>query len=62
LRFAERWFRSVQRLEEPSTRAAEEVMGATAAAIANPFFDANAHNGFAAESFLDEIAKDPVST
>jgi hypothetical protein len=33
-------------------------MGATAAAIANAFFDANAHNAFAAESFLDEIAKD----
>jgi CO/xanthine dehydrogenase Mo-binding subunit len=30
----------VQRLEEPSTGAGEEVMGATAAAIANAFFDA----------------------
>jgi hypothetical protein len=36
--------------------AGEEVMGATAAAIPNAFFDANAHNAFAAESFLDEIA------
>jgi CO/xanthine dehydrogenase Mo-binding subunit len=31
---------AVQRLEEPSTGAGEEVMGATAAAIANAFFDA----------------------
>src|SRR6266851_2840421 len=30
----------VQRLDEPSTGAGEEVMGATAAAIANAFFDA----------------------
>ena len=30
----------VQRLEEPSTGAGEEVMGATVAAIANAFFDA----------------------
>jgi CO/xanthine dehydrogenase Mo-binding subunit len=30
----------VQRLEEPSTGAGEEVMGATTAAIANAFFDA----------------------
>jgi nicotinate dehydrogenase subunit B len=30
----------VQRLEEPSTGAGEEVMGATAAAVANAFFDA----------------------
>lgn len=30
----------VQRLEEPSTGAGEEVMGATASAIANAFFDA----------------------
>jgi nicotinate dehydrogenase subunit B len=30
----------VQRLEEPSTGAGEEVMGATAAAIANALFDA----------------------
>ena len=30
----------VQRIEEPSTGAGEEVMGATAAAIANAFFDA----------------------
>jgi CO/xanthine dehydrogenase Mo-binding subunit len=30
----------VQRLEDPSTGAGEEVMGATAAAIANAFFDA----------------------
>ena len=30
----------VQRMEEPSTGAGEEVMGATAAAIANAFFDA----------------------
>ena len=30
----------VQRLEEPSTGAGEEVMGATAAAIANAFYDA----------------------
>ena len=30
----------VQRLEEPSTGAGEEVMGATAAAIANAVFDA----------------------
>ena len=30
----------VQRLEEPSTGAGEEVMGATAAAIANAYFDA----------------------
>jgi CO/xanthine dehydrogenase Mo-binding subunit len=33
----------VQRLEEPSTGAGEEVMGATAAAIANAFFDATGH-------------------
>src|SRR5262249_14450846 len=31
----------VQRLDEPSTGAGEEVMGATAAAIANAFFDAS---------------------
>ena len=31
---------AVQRMEEPSTGAGEEVMGATAAAIANAFFDA----------------------
>jgi nicotinate dehydrogenase subunit B len=30
----------VQRLDEPSTGAGEEVMGATAAAVANAFFDA----------------------
>jgi len=30
----------VQRLEEPSTGGGEEAMGATAAAIANTFFDA----------------------
>ena len=30
----------VQRLDEPSTGAGEEVMGATTAAIANAFFDA----------------------
>src|SRR5438067_12905361 len=30
----------VQRLDEPSTGAGEEVMGATAGAIANAFFDA----------------------
>ena len=30
----------VQRLDEPSTGAGEEVMGATAAALANAFFDA----------------------
>ena len=30
----------VQRLDEPSTGAGEEVMGATAAAIANAYFDA----------------------
>ena len=30
----------VQRIEEPSTGAGEEVMGATAAAVANAFFDA----------------------
>ena len=30
----------VQRMEEPSTGAGEEVMGATAAAVANAFFDA----------------------
>jgi nicotinate dehydrogenase subunit B len=30
----------VQRIEEPSTGAGEEVMGATAAAIANALFDA----------------------
>src|SRR3954454_20602605 len=30
----------VQRVEEPSTGAGEEVMGATAAAVANAFFDA----------------------
>jgi nicotinate dehydrogenase subunit B len=30
----------VQRMEEPSTGAGEEVMGATTAAIANAFFDA----------------------
>jgi nicotinate dehydrogenase subunit B len=30
----------VQRLEEPSTGAGEEVMGATGSAIANAFFDA----------------------
>jgi len=30
----------VQRMEEPSTGAGEEVMGATAAAIANAVFDA----------------------
>jgi CO/xanthine dehydrogenase Mo-binding subunit len=30
----------VQRLDEPSTGAGEEVMGATAAAIANALFDA----------------------
>ncbi len=30
----------VQRIDEPSTGAGEEVMGATAAAIANAFFDA----------------------
>jgi hypothetical protein len=46
----------VHRLEEPSARAGEEVMGMTAAAIVNAFFDANAHNAFAVERFLDEIA------
>jgi CO/xanthine dehydrogenase Mo-binding subunit len=30
----------VQRMEEPSSGAGEEVMGATAAAVANAFFDA----------------------
>jgi nicotinate dehydrogenase subunit B len=30
----------VQRMEEPSTGAGEEVMGATSAAVANAFFDA----------------------
>jgi nicotinate dehydrogenase subunit B len=30
----------VQRIDEPSTGAGEEVMGATVAAIANAFFDA----------------------
>jgi nicotinate dehydrogenase subunit B len=30
----------VQHIEEPSTGAGEEVMGATAAAVANAFFDA----------------------
>jgi nicotinate dehydrogenase subunit B len=30
----------VQRLNEPSTGAGEEVMGSTGAAIANAFFDA----------------------
>jgi nicotinate dehydrogenase subunit B len=30
----------LQRLDEPSTGAGEEVMGATGAAIANAFFDA----------------------
>ena len=31
----------VQRLDEPSTGAGEEVMGATVAALANAFFDAS---------------------
>jgi nicotinate dehydrogenase subunit B len=30
----------VQRIDQPSTGAGEEVMGATAAAVANAFFDA----------------------